>query len=390
MSSEILDKLRYRSESDDLDFKQTQYHFIGGNEATKAEMLKDILAMANSWREGTGYIVLGFKDQRPHPAEITGIAEHVDDAQLQQFVSGKVKPKLTFCYEEHLYEGKTVGLISIPKQKRPFFISTPYGKLKSNVVYVRRGSSTDEAEPTEIIAMASDDAGRGEVKLDLLVQALNNTDLPDAFTHQYLHFTERLPDYETPPPVRSSPFDVTIGTLIWHENSDFWRELGEYVRIELTLIRMQFVLRNRSQVQLTNAKLEVMADALDSQAVEMREGNDLPKIPRTQWSHIHQNFASVMATREPMLVVDTSGTAHQCSVRFGTLLPGEEGRSTDSLALIPRGPGRLRLRFRILAAELSVPLESERVLETTGEILSLDLAGFKEFMRSRKRSEPNN
>ena len=138
MGDEILNKLRYRSESDDLDFKQAQYRFIGGNDITKSEVLKDILAMANAWREGTGYIVLGFKDKRPHPAEVTGINEHID-----------------------------------------------------------------EAEPTEIIAMASDDSGHSEIKLDLLVQTLDNMDLPDTFSHTYLHFTERFPDYEKPPRVRS-------------------------------------------------------------------------------------------------------------------------------------------------------------------------------------------
>ncbi|MEO8121815.1 MAG: ATP-binding protein, partial [Rhodoferax sp.] len=145
MNNELLDTLRYKSEGTDLDFKQTQYRFIGGTEEDKGEMLKDILALANAWRDGTGYIVLGFKDRAPHPAEVVGIALHIDDAQMQQFVNSKVKPKLTFRYEERLYEGKTVGLITVPKQKRPFFLAHPYGKLKSNVVYVRRGSSTDEA-----------------------------------------------------------------------------------------------------------------------------------------------------------------------------------------------------------------------------------------------------
>lgn len=387
MSEEILDKLRYRSEGDDLDFKQAQYRFIEGNDITKSEMLKDILAMANAWREGTGYIVLGFKDQRPHPAEVTGITGHIDDAQLQQFVNSKVKPKLTFRYEEHLYEGKTVGLIAIPKQKRPFFISNVFGKLKSNVVYVRRGSSTDEAEPTEAIAMASDDAGRGEMKVDLLVQAPNNADLSDTFAHHYLRFTERFPDYKKPPRVRSSPFDIDIGSGIWHDNRNFWREVGEYIRINHALIQMQVVLRNRSQVQLTNAKLEVMVDPLDGQEVAMREGENLPKEPRSQWSQLHHNFPNIPRQRDPMLVVDDSGMAPQCSVRFGTLLPGEQGRSADSLALIPRGPGKLRLRFRILAAELTAPIKSERVLETTGEVVSVDFKGFQ-MGAARKRSEP--
>ena len=34
MSDEILNKLRYRCEGDDLDFKQAQYRFIAGNDIT--------------------------------------------------------------------------------------------------------------------------------------------------------------------------------------------------------------------------------------------------------------------------------------------------------------------------------------------------------------------
>ncbi|MEJ2794643.1 ATP-binding protein [Iodobacter sp. LRB] len=383
MSDEILNKLRYRSESDDLDFKQAQYHFIGGTEMSKAEMLKDILAMANAWREGAAYIVLGFKDQRPHPAEVTGITVQIDDAQLQQFVNDKVKPKLTFRYEEHLYEGKTVGLISIPKQKRPFFIVNAYGKLKSNVVYVRRGSSTCEAEPTEAIAMNSDDVGGGEIKVDLLVQTSNNADLPDTFAHDYLHFTEQFPDYEKPRD-RSSAFGIEMAIpSIWRDNRSFLREFGEYTRINIALIIVKFVLRNRSQTQLTNAKLEIMVDPLDGQEVEVQEGDNLPKKPRSQWSPLHQEFQSTLLQRESMFQVDDSGIMPLCSVRFGALLPGEQGRSTDSLALIPRGPGKLRLRFRILAAELTTPIESERVIETTGEIFSIDWDGFCKFMQTR-------
>lgn len=158
MNSHILDGLRYKSEGTDLDFKQAQYPFVKAGEVAKAELLKDVLALANAWRDGTGYILLGFKDMRPHPAEVLGITEHFDDANLQQFVHGKVKPKLDFRYEEQLYEGKTVGVIAIPKQPRPFYLAHAYGGLKSNIVYVRRGSSTDEAEPTEVAKMVTADA----------------------------------------------------------------------------------------------------------------------------------------------------------------------------------------------------------------------------------------
>src|SRR5437870_3402119 len=99
MTVDLLDTLRFKAEGTDLDFKSAQYRFIKASEADKAELLKDILAIANSWRDGTGHVLLGFKDARPKPAEVVGISEHLDDAQFQQFVNSKVKPKLTFRYE---------------------------------------------------------------------------------------------------------------------------------------------------------------------------------------------------------------------------------------------------------------------------------------------------
>ncbi|RTZ47447.1 hypothetical protein EKL30_00025 [Candidimonas sp. SYP-B2681] len=65
VNNELLDALRYKNEGTDLDFKIEQYRFAGGNDFEKSEMLKDILAMANAWRDGTGYILLGFKDTDP-------------------------------------------------------------------------------------------------------------------------------------------------------------------------------------------------------------------------------------------------------------------------------------------------------------------------------------
>ena len=49
---ELLNMLRYKSEGTDIDFKSAQYRFTRGTEEEKSELLKDILAIANSWRDG--------------------------------------------------------------------------------------------------------------------------------------------------------------------------------------------------------------------------------------------------------------------------------------------------------------------------------------------------
>jgi hypothetical protein len=381
---ELLNTLRYKSEGPDIDFKSAQYRFNGASELDKSEMLKDILAIANSWRESTGYILLGFKDQRPHPAEVVGIRESIDDAQIQQFINGKVKPKLTFRYEEHLYEGKTVGVISIPKQKRPFYLANAYGKIKSNVVYVRRGSSTDEAEPIEIAAMVNDDSGRGDIRLDLSLIAPNNEALPRTFARTYLEFIQKFPDFETTRKP-SNPFEHHAYSSMERDNKHFWREYAEYTKVDEAIIVVQFLLINQSGVQLTNAKLEVAIDALDDQRFQLLEASELPTKPRSQWNFTERlTIAPHVLTNQnrSLLVIDENESNPIVHVRFGTLLPGEQGRS-ETLAIVPQGAGRLRLRLRILGSEITTPIEEVHLLETTGEAQLLDFEGFRQFVQRK-------
>ncbi|CAB3887388.1 hypothetical protein LMG26684_03907 [Achromobacter mucicolens] len=373
VTKELLDALRYKSEGTDLDFKSEQYCFAGGTEHQKSEMLKDILSMANAWRDGTGYILLGFKDNRPELAEVVGISEQVDDSRFQQFINSKVKPKLTFRYEEHSYEGKTIGVIAIPKQKRPFFIAHPYGKLSRNVAYVRRGSSTEEAEPTEVAAMALADAGRGELSLDLSLLTPGNERISDKIALRYLQFPSELPDYQSPRTNADGFAFVTSAT--WGDNRHFLREYANYARIKAALIEMKFVLHNRSEVQLSSAKLEVSIEPLDGQELQVMAGSDLPTEPSSHWDTLAglRTLPEVLERQQGRFLVENDGQNPICHVRFGTLLPGEQGRSSDTLSIIPAASGKMRLRIRILGSELSAPQESEHVIEALGEPELIDV-----------------
>lgn len=139
MIEQQLDVLLFRSESSDLDFKSEQYRLRGASDADKGKLPKDILALANSWRDGPARILIGFKESRPNPAVVVGISEQLDDADLQQFVRARVRPPLEFNYEEFLYQGKTVGVLTIPEQQRSFYATSPLGSVQPNIVYVRRG-----------------------------------------------------------------------------------------------------------------------------------------------------------------------------------------------------------------------------------------------------------
>lgn len=153
MTSDLFESLLWMSESDSLDFKQEQYLFDGGSEDQKSELLKDILAFANSWRKTDAYILIGIKEKRGERAELLGINNHIISNNLQQFVDGKTNKPIMFTYEPFTYDGKQVAILKIPVQRRPFYLKNKYGKLEADLIYIRRGDATVKAKPDEISQM---------------------------------------------------------------------------------------------------------------------------------------------------------------------------------------------------------------------------------------------
>jgi len=149
-----IEELLYEEESNTLDFKEEQYRFIGErNDHIKCEILKDILAFANAWRQSDAYILIGVREIKGAKSEVVGISEDIDDAALQQFIDAKTNKTVNFSYKTTTINEKKVAYIHIPTQDRPFFIKKKYGKLHANRVYIRKGSSTGEADPTEVASM---------------------------------------------------------------------------------------------------------------------------------------------------------------------------------------------------------------------------------------------
>ena len=161
--SAFIEGLLSQNEGTTLDFKKEQYLFIKTNNVKptklqKSELLKDILAFANSWREGEAYIVIGVEEVQGSRPIVLGIKEeeHFDDASLQEFINHKTNRPVEFAYEVHSIENKTIGIIRILKQKRPVYAVQEYGIVEKGVVYYRSGSSTLKADPDEIIRMNRD------------------------------------------------------------------------------------------------------------------------------------------------------------------------------------------------------------------------------------------
>lgn len=376
MTDELIDSLLYRSEDTAVDFKAGQYVLSRLDEAKypalnksqladlfkekKSELLKDVLAMANAWRDGPGYILLGFKERKPYPPEVVGLSddEYHDDAAFQQFIASHVNGKPSFRYEVRPYRGVTIGIISVAKQLRPpFYAKEQYGKVKAGVVYLRRGSATFEAAPDEIAAMGASDAQtrRGAIVELRLEDAKKD---PIAMHPQKVRLLDfgRIDEIEDLASEPGNAFEVRI-----HEvNADYWRELAEWKRIHAGGIAVHVLLENRSEFALTGCKIELTAVDEDGRSVPLREGRKMPDEPRSSW-HPHERLMfnpDRMQTvlQKKTLDVEHRGTSTRCEIRLDRALPGETVAASDFLALLPQTSGAIRVQSRVLATELAAPL----------------------------------
>ena len=151
--AEVLESLLHMEEGPTLDFKREQYRFNKASDEDKSELLKDILAFANSQRYRTAYILVGVEEVKGGRSEVVGVEEKLDDASLHQFVKSKTNRPVAFSYFPFGFEGNEIGVLSIPLQIRPVYSLRKYGIVQADTVYVRDGSSTGIANPDNIAEM---------------------------------------------------------------------------------------------------------------------------------------------------------------------------------------------------------------------------------------------
>jgi Schlafen, AlbA_2 len=150
--------LLHRSESETLDFKRELPPFSKASDDAKAELLKDIVSMANAWKDSDAYIIIGVEEENGRAKKICGADSTIKDADVQQFVNSNTTHPVSFRVVETQHEEVSLTVIQIDKmQKRPICIKKDMGKLKANVVYIRHGSSTAEASADEIAEMGRRD-----------------------------------------------------------------------------------------------------------------------------------------------------------------------------------------------------------------------------------------
>lgn len=229
MTEQDFADLLQRSESDTLDFKATHYDFSGTGEekeGKRAKFVKDILCLSNTPRESFAYIVLGVNCHPDGTKDLNGVAEHIDDAVLQDKVSLRIHPHPRFTYEPIQHEGKTYGLISIPvvRDIGPYFyVGEDFGSiLLQHRLYFRRGSQNAIALQEEQKAVYAWFSGAGNSEIRISPDSAKSP--WDSFLQHVDYFDPRRSFVLALSPVRSdlATADLAaLGVVDWFFVADF-------------------------------------------------------------------------------------------------------------------------------------------------------------------------
>lgn len=151
ISQNGLRKLFTRSEDKTIDFKRGPYSLK--DDQNKSWFIKDILAMANTPRDQTSYIIIGVYAHQDGMKDLIGVKHHPDDNDLQQVLDiakVQIEPRPEFVYYPMSLDGVSYGVIEIPIQKSgPYFPKKDFGALTANRLYFRKGSKNTEARTDE-------------------------------------------------------------------------------------------------------------------------------------------------------------------------------------------------------------------------------------------------
>lgn len=353
--SKLVESLLYQSEGTTVDFKCKQYAFEGATEEQKSELLKDILAFANSWRQSDAYIVIGVQAMTGGRHSPINVDQHFDDAQLQQFINSKTNQPIEMSYEVHTYEGSRIGLIKIAKQKRPFYSKKNYGKVEKERVYYRQGSSTAIAKPEDIARMGEDSIPPSRLSPEMVLEFAdheNRKQLGDDIRISSIAYavpTRPLPDLSQPSD--QSGMASYLSTPFNKPNRNYLRQKESFIRLSHLCRPIGFVVHNSSQVLAEQVRVEIKGSCTEGIQVL----DELPDEPTNKDWMTPIPFSRSPLLPSPMVSVESYGSQWIVTIRFGDVQPKSTVWLDEPLYIGSSGLERFKPDVSIFANNLPEP-----------------------------------
>ena len=351
LDSKSLEGLLHEPEGTSLDFKSAQYPFEHASDEEKSELLKDILAFANSWRRTTAYILIGVDEVKGGRSNVVGIGKHLDDAKLHQFVNGKTQRPVEFTYQVIPMEGTTIGAIEIPLQERPTYLKKRYGKLREHEVPIRDGSSTRPATPDEIAKMGAEEVIGGTPQLSLQWASLED--------HTALSSPQTIRSVILAPQFPPDTFKRRRHHLLGTDplsNPDYSREVIAYAAKRAFLTALGLRLENGSSV--VGKRIRFVGHVIKSSGLTICDWIDDPP---SRDLFISSRFADSMvgSPSDIDLNVREYPDRWEIDIDFGDVRPRDEAWTTNGLFIGSLDPGVLILQGELRGDNLPEPLRCD-------------------------------
>ena len=368
--SKILETLLHQEEGTALDFKQEQYPFENADKGQKAELLKDILALANSWRLVTAYILIGVKEVKGGRSEIVGVESHLDDASLHQFVNTKTQRPVDFSYLPFRTEGVEIGVIEIPIQERPIFLTGRYGPLRENEVPIRDGSSTRTASPDEIAKIGVGQALSDAPQLTLEWAALDYREVfPSPHT---IHSSVLEPKLPSEPFIPSRKADFVTYSV----NGNFADEILACTTERELLTGRGFRLQNKSGIVGRRIRFSARTKKLNGMVIQ----ESIDPLPSPYYSLFHHDVPDLTFQRadDPVWSFREFDRFWEIIVDFGDVRPHDEIWTDTGLFLGSLSPCVISLQGELrgdnipepIVCELEVKVNVERRAMTKDDVIA--------------------
>jgi len=153
LESQFIDELVAEWETTSVDFKRELYTDTADQ---KAEIIKDILSLANTQASGRRWLIIGFDDRTRQyygPPDLKITQNH-----LEQIMKPYTSPMVDIRYEVVDYRQGRVGKLEILRdpKKLPYRVAKSLGDRKrigQDKIFVRHGSQVEEPTAAELEAI---------------------------------------------------------------------------------------------------------------------------------------------------------------------------------------------------------------------------------------------
>jgi hypothetical protein len=354
MTEELLESLLYRSESETLDFKEGQYAFAGATPEQKAELLKDVLAFANAWRDTEARILIGVREIKHAKSIVIGIQDHLDDHSLQQFVNGKTNRPIPFSYSAFATGRLRIGVLTLAvTDQRPFFLNQDFGKLRRNVTYIRRGSSTDEADPDEVTSMAIKASATAQPVL--LLEFCDGSSRKGMGQSVELHpqllklpKSKAFPCYGKPSHFDAFGAAMPTGSM---DNNDYYVDAANYLKSRLAYASVSLGVSNSSEGLAEAVVITIRADSASK--IQVADEDDFPDRPSRYGGPLGRITHPPLACSTRVALY---GSHYEIKIDIGNVQPGQTAYSTQPFYLSSEADLDITLEATISANNLRSPL----------------------------------